>query len=71
MLDEFFLPQLVELGLENLWFQQVEATALSARPPNKTRWAASSGRLISRLGNFHWLERPPDLTVLDLFLRAS
>ena len=65
---EFFRPQLDELGLENMWFQQDVATAHTARATTNILKEAFPGRLISRLGDLHWPTRSPDLTDPDFFL---
>uniref|UniRef100_A0A8D8XBS9 Transposase n=1 Tax=Cacopsylla melanoneura TaxID=428564 RepID=A0A8D8XBS9_9HEMI len=67
MVNEFLLPQLDELGLENMWFQQDGATTHTAIDLLKQ---AFPGRLISRFGDIHFSARSPDLTVLDFFLRG-
>lgn len=68
MINEFFLPQLDELGLENMWFQQDGATAHTARATTDMLKDAFPGRLISRFGDLHWPARSPDLTAPDFFL---
>ena len=68
MRNDFLLPQLDELGLENVWFQQDGATAHTARATTEILRAAFPGRLISRFGDLHWPARSPDLTVPDFFL---
>lgn len=68
MLTEFFLPELDELGLVDMWFQQDGATAHTARATTDILKAAFPGRLISRFGDLHWPARSPDLTVPDFFL---
>ncbi|CAB3238242.1 unnamed protein product [Arctia plantaginis] len=68
MLTEFFLLQLNELGLEDMWFQQDGATAHTARATTDILKTAFPGRLISRFGDLHWPARSPDLTVPDFFL---
>lgn len=68
MLTEFFLPELDELGLVDMWFQQDGATAHTARATTDILKDAFPGRLISRFGDLHWPARSPDLTVPDFFL---
>ena len=68
MINEFFLPQLDELGLENMWFQQDGATAHTARATTDMLKDAFPGRLISRFGDLHWPARSLDLTAPDFFL---
>lgn len=71
MLNDFLLPQLEEMGLENIWFQQNRATAHTERPTDEILWFAFKGRLISRFGVLHWPEISPNLSVLDFFLWVS
>lgn len=68
MITEFFLPQLDELGLKNMWFQQDGATAHTARATTDILKKAFPGPLICRFGDLHWPARSPDLTVPDFFL---
>uniref|UniRef100_A0A8D8TNF6 Transposable element Tc3 transposase n=1 Tax=Cacopsylla melanoneura TaxID=428564 RepID=A0A8D8TNF6_9HEMI len=68
MVNEFLLPQLDELGLENMWFQQDGATTHTARATIDLLKQAFPGRLISRFGDIHFSARSPDLTVPDFFL---
>jgi hypothetical protein len=68
MINGFLLPQIAELGLENMWFQHDGATAHTARPTMDILRQAFPGRLISRFGDLHWPARSPDLSVLDFFL---
>lgn len=68
MLTEFFLPQLNELELEDMWFQQDGTTAHTARATTDILKAAFPGSLISRFGDLHWPVRSPDLTVPDFSL---
>lgn len=68
MITQLFLPQLDELGLGNMWFQQDGATAHTARATTDILKEAFPGRLISRFGDLHWPARSPDLTVPDFFL---
>ena len=68
ILTEFYLPQLNELGLEDMWFHQDEATAHTARATTDILKAAFPGRLISRFGDLHCLARSPDFTVPEFLL---
>lgn len=68
MINDFFLPKLDELGLEDMWFQQDGATAHTAQDTIDVLKAAFPGRLISRFGDLRWPARSPDLTALDFFL---
>ena len=50
MITEFFLPQLDELELENMWFQQDGAATHTVRATTDILREAFPGRLISRFG---------------------
>jgi hypothetical protein len=68
IINDFLMPQLDELALENMWFQQDGATAHTALETNDILKQAFPGRLISRFGDLHWPARSPDLTALYFFL---
>lgn len=68
MINDFLLPQIDELGLEDMWFQQDGATAHTARATMDILRPAFPGRIISRFGDLHWPARSPDLTACDFFL---
>lgn len=68
MITEFLLPQINELGLESMWFQQDGATAHTARATMDILRPAFPGRLISRFSDLQWPARLPDLTAPDFSL---
>ena len=68
MITEYFWPQLDDMHLEDMWFQQDDATSHTANVTInllKTRFAE---RVISRNGPVGWPPRSCDLTPLDYFL---
>ena len=68
MINDFLLPQIDELGLENMWFQQDGATAHTAQATMDILQQAFPDRVISRFDDLHCPARSPDLTVPDFFL---
>ena len=68
MIQEYMLPQLDDLGMQNMWFQQDGATPHTARETMAILTEAFPGRLISRNGDISWPPRSPDLTPPDFFL---
>ena len=68
MIQEYLLPQLQDLNMHNLWFQQDGATPHTARETIAILRAAFPGRLISRFDDVPWPPRSPDLTPPDFFL---
>ena len=53
MIQEYLLPQLKYLNMQNLWFQQDGATPHTASETTAILRAAFLGRLISRFVTFH------------------
>ncbi|QQP49937.1 Putative DD41D transposase [Caligus rogercresseyi] len=68
MIHDFFLPQLAELNLVNMWFQQDGATCHTARETMNMLKDEFGEQLISRNGPVSWPPRSCDLTPLDYFL---
>lgn len=68
MIQEFFVPALNAMNLENVWFQQDGATAHTARASMAIVRQHFPGRLISMMGDLHWPARSPDLAPCDYFL---
>lgn len=68
MLEDFFLPQLDQLDLGDVWFQQDGATAHTCRASMAVLREHFPGRLISLRGDLQWPARSPDLTPCDFFL---
>ncbi|EZA61679.1 hypothetical protein X777_10511, partial [Ooceraea biroi] len=67
MIQTFFWHQLNDLDLENMWFQQDEATCHTADETIALLQEKFSERVISRRGNVNWPQRSCDLTPLDFF----
>ncbi|QQP36291.1 Transposable element Tc3 transposase [Caligus rogercresseyi] len=68
MITDFFLPQLAELNLVNMWFQQDGATCHTARETMNMLKDEFGEQLISRNGPVSWPPRSCNLTPLDYFL---
>lgn len=68
MIEEYLLPKMEDLNMQNFWFQQDGATAHTARDTMALLRAAFPERLISRFGDVPWPPRSPDLTSPDFFL---
>jgi len=70
MLQDFVLPQLgmVDVDVEQLWFQQDGATSHTARICMDFLRQTFSGRVISRFGDISWPPRSPNLSCADFFL---
>ncbi|KAL1497172.1 hypothetical protein ABEB36_008172 [Hypothenemus hampei] len=68
MIQNFFLPNLNERGLGDIWFQQDGATAHTAAPVMRVLREHFPGRLISLRGDIQWPPRSPDLAPCDFFL---
>ncbi|GFY26627.1 transposable element Tcb2 transposase [Trichonephila clavipes] len=68
MITNFFIPELNNHDVQELWFQQDGATCHKARATIDL-WKDTFGdRLISRFGPVNWPPRSCDLTPLDYFL---
>ncbi|GFV80158.1 uncharacterized protein TNCV_1477201 [Trichonephila clavipes] len=68
MITNFFVPELNNHDVQELWFQQDGATCHTARATIDL-WEDTFGdRLISRFGPVNWPPRSCDLTPLDYFL---
>ncbi|GFW88791.1 uncharacterized protein TNCV_4972841 [Trichonephila clavipes] len=68
MITNFFIPQLNNHDVQELWFQQDGATCHTARATIDLLKDTFSDRLISRFGPVNWPPRSCDLTPLDYFL---
>lgn len=68
MIQQFLEPQLEQINLGLVWFQQDGATAHTARNSMAVLREMFPGRLISRYGDIPWPARSPDLTPCDFFL---
>ncbi|GFS72004.1 putative transposable element [Trichonephila clavipes] len=68
MITNFFIPELNNHGVQELWFQQGGATCHTARATIDLLKGTFGDRLISRFGPVNWPPRSCDLTPLDYFL---
>ncbi|GFU95687.1 transposable element Tcb2 transposase [Trichonephila clavipes] len=68
MITNFFIPELNNHDVQELWFQQDGATCHTARAIIYLLKDTFGDRLISRFGPVNWPPRSCDLTPLDYFL---
>ncbi|GFS73596.1 uncharacterized protein TNCV_3742761 [Trichonephila clavipes] len=68
MITNFFIPELNNHDVQELWFQQDGATCHTARATIDLLKDTLGDRLISRFGPVNWPPRSCDLTPLDSFL---
>ncbi|GFX16604.1 DUF4817 domain-containing protein [Trichonephila clavipes] len=68
MITNFFIPELNNHDVQQLWFQQDGATCHTARATIDLLKDTFGDRLISRFGPVNWPPRSCDLTPLDYFL---
>ncbi|GFX86830.1 transposable element Tc3 transposase [Trichonephila clavipes] len=68
MITKFFIPELNNHDVQELWFQQDGATCHTARATIDLLKDTFGDRLISRFGPVNWPPRSCDLTPLDYFL---
>ncbi|GFY05824.1 putative LOC100569746 [Trichonephila clavipes] len=68
MITNFFIPELNNHDVQELWFQQDGATCHTARATIDLLKDTFGDRLISRLGPVNWPPRSCDLTPLHYFL---
>ncbi|GFT68928.1 putative transposable element [Trichonephila clavipes] len=68
MITNFFIPELNNHGVQELWFQQDGATCHTARATIDLLKDTFGDRLISRFGPVNRPPRSCDLTPLDYFL---
>ncbi|GFW10645.1 hypothetical protein TNCV_4917641 [Trichonephila clavipes] len=71
MITNFFIPELNNHDVQELWFQQDGSTRHTARATIYLLKDTFGDRLISRLGPVNWPPRSCDLTPLDYFLSAQ
>ncbi|GFS96326.1 uncharacterized protein TNCV_16751 [Trichonephila clavipes] len=67
MIANFFIPELNNHDVQELWFQQDGATCHTARVTINLLKDTFGDRLISRFGPVNWPPRSCDLTPLDYF----
>ncbi|GFW43823.1 putative transposable element [Trichonephila clavipes] len=68
MITNFFIPELNNHDVQELWFQQDGAACHTARATIDLLKDTFGDRLISRFGPVNWPTRSCDLTPLDYFL---
>ncbi|GFW80017.1 transposase [Trichonephila clavipes] len=68
MITNFFIPELNNHDVQELWFQQDGATCHTARATIDLLKDTFGDRLISRFGLVNWPSKSCDLTPLDYFL---
>ncbi|GFU52385.1 transposase [Trichonephila clavipes] len=68
MITNFFIPELNNHDVQELWFQQDGATCHTARATIDLLKDTFGDRLISRFGPVNWPPRSCALTPLDYFL---
>ncbi|GFT27888.1 uncharacterized protein TNCV_10941 [Trichonephila clavipes] len=68
MITNFFIPELNNQDVQELWFQQDGATCHTVRAAIDLLKDTFDDRLISRFGPVNWPPRSCDLTPLDYFL---
>ncbi|GFW61473.1 putative LOC100569746 [Trichonephila clavipes] len=68
MVTNFFIPELNNHDVQELWFQQDGATCHTARATIELLKDTFGDRLISHFGPVNWPPRSCDLTPLDYFL---
>ncbi|GFW75392.1 uncharacterized protein TNCV_4190461 [Trichonephila clavipes] len=68
MITNFFIPELNNQDVQELWFQQDGATCHTARATIDLLKDTFGDRLISRFGPVNWPPTSCDLTQLDYFL---
>ena len=68
MLEDYLWPELDELDINDMWFQQDGATSHTARVTIDLLKGKFGARVISRNGPVEWPPCSCDLTQLDFFL---
>ena len=68
MFNEFLWPELEDMDVENVYFQQNGATCHSSGETVDLLRKKFPGRVISRNGDYNWPPRSCDSTSLDFFL---
>ena len=68
ILEDYLWPELDELDINDMWFQQDGATRHTARVTIDLLKGKFGERVISRNGPVEWPPRSCDLTPLDFFL---
>ena len=69
-IHEYLLPEVEDPDMHEMWFQQYEAPAHTARVTIQMLKTVFPNRLISRFGDVPWAPRSTDLIRMDFFLRG-
>ncbi|XP_073828918.1 uncharacterized protein [Musca autumnalis] len=67
-ITNFLCPELEDMDVDDMWFQQDGATCHTANETMALLHNKFNGRVISRYGDVNWPPRSCDLTPLDFFL---
>ena len=68
MMENFFWPELAEMDLRNMWFQQDGATCHTSRQTINLLKTKFGNPIIGRNRPINWPARSCDLTPCDFFL---
>ena len=68
IINDFFVPDLDDVDVDDLWFQQDGATYHTANEKDNYLKKTFGERIISRRGSMAWPPRSCDLTPLNYFL---
>lgn len=68
MINNFLWPEITDMNLNDMWFQQDGATCHTANETMNLLASKFRGRILSRNGDANWPPRSCDLTPLDYFL---
>lgn len=68
MITDFLWPEIEDMDLDDMWFQQDGATCHTANETITLLRDKFNDRVISRCGDVNWPPRSCDLTPLDFFL---
>src|SRR6476661_2142954 len=70
MISNFLWPELEDMDVDDMWFQQDGATCHTANETMALLRDKFNGRVISRGNDVNWPPRSCDLTPMDFFLWA-
>ena len=68
MITDLLRPEIEDMNLDNMWFQQDGATCLTANETMALLREKFNDRVISRRGEVNWPPRSCDLAPLDIIL---
>lgn len=66
MIRDFFWPQIEDMEIDDMWFQQDGATCHTAGLTIELLRTKFPNRVISRFGDVNWPPRSCDITPLDI-----